>query len=82
MTSMSAHYVSKQISDHECEGERFGTDGFPMQCNDTPVFELAHSNGKSLHICEYHIQFYWNAWPPFREAVRDLWPVVEQRRVR
>ena len=30
---------------------------------------------------EYHIQFYWNAWPPYREAMRDLWSVVVQRRV-
>jgi hypothetical protein len=72
----SGHYVSKQLN-RECEGERFGTEGFPIQCNDNPVFELVHSNGKSIHICEYHLQFYWNAWPPFRDAVRDIWPVEQ-----
>lgn len=34
-----------------------------------------HSIGHSLYICEYHIQFYWNAWTSFRDAVRDIWPV-------
>ena len=82
MTLMnSGHYVSKRLSNGECEGERFGPYGFPIVCSDTPVLELVHSNGKSVHICEYHIEFYWNAWPSFREAVRDVWP-VEQQRVR
>jgi hypothetical protein len=78
MSIMSANlYISRRVSDRACEGERFGGDGLPVRCEDTPVFELLHSNGRALHICEYHIQFYWNAWPPFRNAVRDIWPVVK-----
>src|SRR5215472_8066492 len=57
----SGYYVSRRISNEQCEGERFAADGFPLQCDHTPVFELVHSNGRSLHICEYHIEFYWNA---------------------
>jgi hypothetical protein len=68
-------YTSKTLSSTRCQGERFGTDGFPQLCDGTPVWDLAHSNGRTLHICEYHIEFYWNAWPPFRDAVRDIWPV-------
>jgi len=73
----SGHYASRRISNKQCESERFGADGFPSQCDDTPVFELVHSNGQSLHICEYHIEFYWNVWPPFRDAVRGIWPVKQ-----
>jgi hypothetical protein len=73
----SGHYVSRRISNKQCEGERFGADGFPSQCADTPVFELVHSNGQSQHICESHIEFYWNAWLPFRDAVRGIWPVKQ-----
>ena len=65
------------MSEKGCEGEKCGSDGFPAQCEDTPVFELMHSNGRTLHVCEYHIQFYWNAWLPFREAVRDIWPLKQ-----
>jgi hypothetical protein len=74
---MSAHdrYTSRLISGKPCQGERFGNDGFPQSCSDTPVWELVHSSGRSLHICEYHIEFYWNAWLPFRTAIRDIWPV-------
>jgi hypothetical protein len=71
----TGRYVSKKLSERACEGERFGAEGFPIECEETPVFELMHSSGRSFHICEYHIEFYWNAWPPFREAVRDIWPV-------
>ena len=71
----AGRYVNKKLSDQPCEGERFGAEGLPIRCDDTPVFQLMHSNGRALHICEYHIQLYWNLWPPFRNAVRDIWPV-------
>lgn len=75
----SGGYVAKKLSNRGCEGERFGAEGVPIQCNDTPVFELVHSNGKSLHVCEYHIEVYWNTWLSFRDAVRDIWPVEQHR---
>jgi len=53
----TGRYISRRVSETACEGERFGADGFPIKCEDTPVFELMHSNGHALHICEYHIQF-------------------------
>jgi hypothetical protein len=71
----ASRYLSKKVSQRACEGERFGEEGFPIRCEDTPVFDLLHSNGRSLHVCEYRLQFYWNAWPPFRNAARDIWPV-------
>jgi hypothetical protein len=73
----TGRYISRKVSEKTCEGERFGADGFPVKCEETPAFELMHSNGCALHICEYHIQFYWNGWPPFRNAVRDIWPVKQ-----
>ena len=72
-------YIESKPSNQPCEGKRFGADGFPGKCEDSPVFELVHANGKSFHICEYHIEFYWNAWPPFRDAVREIWPVRKPR---
>jgi hypothetical protein len=71
----TSRYVSKKLSEKACEGERIGAEGFPIKWEETPVFELMHSNGRGLPICEYHIEFYWNAWPPFCDAVRDIWPV-------
>ena len=68
-------YTSRRLSHKPCEGERFGKDGLPLSCDETPVWELLHSNGRTLHICDYHIESYWNAWPPFRNAIRDIWPV-------
>lgn len=73
--SADTRYTSISISNQPCAGETFGADGFPERCKDTRVFELSHSNGKKLHLCEYHIECYWNVWLPFREAIRDIWPV-------
>ena len=70
----TGRYTFRRVSEKACEGERFGADGLPVQCEDTPVFELIHSNGRSLNVCEYHIEFYRNALTSFREAVRDIWP--------
>jgi hypothetical protein len=76
MSAMNTgRYISSKMSDKPYEGERFADDGFPIKCEDAPVFELMHSNGRSVRFCEYHIQYHWNAWPPFRNAVRDIWPV-------
>src|SRR5262249_18452695 len=72
---MNGRYVSRKISNQQCKGKRFSNEGLPIRCEETPVFELVHSNGQSIHVCEYHIEFYWNAWPSFRDAVRDIWPV-------
>ena len=36
----------------KCEGERFGNEGFPIKCEDHPVFELVHSSGRSLHLAK------------------------------
>lgn len=71
----TGRYTSRKVSERHCQGERFGDEGPPIKCEDTPVFELMNSSGSALHICEYHIEFYWNAWLPFRNAVRDIWPV-------
>ncbi len=71
-------YASLKVSGAPCEGERFGPDGFPLErCEDAPVFELVHSSGRKLHLCEYHIEIYWNLWQSFRTAVRDIWPVKQ-----
>lgn len=74
----AGRYTSINVSDEPCEGERFAPDGFPQKCEDTPVFELVHSIGRRLHVCEYHIECYWNLWLPFRDAIRDLWPVKKR----
>jgi len=47
-------YTSSKVSDEACQGEKFAPDGFPYPCDDTRVFELSHSNGRKLYICEYH----------------------------
>ena len=70
-------YVSRQISDKPCQGERFGADGLPQSCGDTPVWKLVHSSGRSMFICEYHVELYWNIWLPFRDAVRDIWQMAQ-----
>jgi hypothetical protein len=36
------------------------------------VLELSHSNGHKLHLCEYHIQCYWNFWPTFQTHWNDF----------
>lgn len=79
--STAGKYTSIQIINAPCQGERFGPDGFPLErCKDTPVFQLTHSSGRSLHLCEYHIEIYWNLWLPFRDAVRNVWPVQQPLR--
>jgi len=50
-------YTSKRLSKKACDGERFAKDGFPQACEETPVYELDHSNGRTLRVCEYHIEF-------------------------
>jgi hypothetical protein len=54
--------------------------GFPQECDRDPVFELSHSSGRSFHLCEYHIECYWNFWTSFRDAIRDIWPVEMSRK--
>lgn len=68
-------YTSLQVSNSSCEAQAFGPDGFPQKCDEMPVWALEHSSGRKFHICEYHLQCYWNFWLPFRNAVRDIWPV-------
>jgi hypothetical protein len=72
-------YVAIKPCEELCEGETFDAGGFPKKCNETRVLELSHSNGQKLHLCEYHIQCYWNFWPTFRDAIRDIWPVTQRR---
>ena len=67
-------YKSIEPRETPCEGETFAPDGFPEKCKSTRVFALTHTNGRKLHLCEYHIECYWNIWPPFRDAIRDIWP--------
>jgi len=57
------------VSNQPCAGETFGPEGFPDKYKNTYVFELLHSNGKKLHLCECHIECYWNFWPSFRDAI-------------
>lgn len=73
-------YTSIEISERPCSGETFASNGFPERCTNDSVFELTHANGRTLHLCEYHIECYWNFWPTFRDAIRDLWPVRLQSR--
>jgi len=68
-------YTSLTVNDSPCEAQAFGADGFPKRCDGAPVWKLEHSNGGTFHICEYHIECYWNFWLSFREAVREIWPV-------
>jgi hypothetical protein len=79
MMTTENRYTSINVSNHSCAGETFGPDGFPERCKNTRVFELSHSNGQKLHLCEYHIECYWNFWPSFRDAVREIWPVRQRR---
>ena len=58
-------YTSSKVSDEACQGEKFAPDGIPYPCDDTRVFELLHSNGRKLYICEYHTECYWSFWRPF-----------------
>lgn len=79
---MKDRYTSIKASNRDCEGERFGPNGFRQRCEDKPVFKIHHANGQTLHICEYHVECYWNFWPTFREAIRDIWPVRQGARLR
>jgi hypothetical protein len=74
MTAASNNqYVAVKPSERPCEGLAFDAAGFPEECAEVRVFELRHSNTKKIYLCEYHIQCYWNFWPTFRDAVRDVW---------
>jgi hypothetical protein len=73
--SEGGKFIGKKISTSVCTAQHFGLDGLPCQCDQDPVWELTHSNGRSFHICEYHIEVFWNVWLSFRSAVRDLWPI-------
>ena len=73
----SGKYITKNISQSECTAQDFGADGLPCQCNREPVWELVHSDGRSFHVSEYHIEVCWNTWLGFRDAVRDLWPFAK-----
>ena len=70
-------YALIRVVDQPGQGKRFDADGLRQKCEDTPVFEPTHSSGRKLRVCEYHIQVYWNAWPTFRVAARDIWPVKQ-----
>jgi hypothetical protein len=73
-------FIAITLCDKPCEGETFNAEGFPEKCKDARVFELSHSNGHKIHLCEYHIQCSWSFWPTFRDAVRDIWPVRQRHR--
>jgi hypothetical protein len=68
-------YISMTVCESQCEGQDFAPDGFPKKCDRSPVWELSHSNGMHIRLCEYHIECYWSYWHQFRDAVRDVWPV-------
>ncbi|MGA3125642.1 MAG: hypothetical protein ABSD13_02925 [Candidatus Korobacteraceae bacterium] len=70
-----SHYISMTVSNAQCSAQHFGSNGLPCQCNETPVWELLHSSGQSVQLCEYHIECFWNMWPGFREAIRGTWPI-------
>ena len=71
----TGRYIQMKLVDKPCEGQLIDQSGLPVACTDERVFELLHSNGKSFHLCEYHIEVLWGVWLPFREAIRDIWPV-------
>jgi hypothetical protein len=73
--SSGNQYTSIAPTEKHCEGETFASDGYPEKCGNDRVFQLTHSTGRTLHLCEYHIECYWNFWPTFRAAIRDIWPV-------
>jgi len=69
-------YVAQKLSERDCAAQHFDAEGLPQHCSQKPVWELVHSAGQSFHICEYHIEVFWNTWSSFREAVRDVWPLA------
>lgn len=71
-------YVAIAPCELPCDGETFNAQGVPEKCRETRVLELSHSNGRKLHLCEYHIECYWSFWLTFREAIRDVWPVRQR----
>jgi hypothetical protein len=73
--SNAEKYIARRISPADCAAQDFGSDGLPRQCAQQPVWELVHSQGRSFHVCEYHIEVFWNVWLEFRDAVREVWPV-------
>ena len=74
MSHGDGRYVSRKSSDSGCEAKDVGRDGVAEECDRQPVWELEHSNGCHLHICEYHVECYRNYTPAFREAIREIWP--------
>jgi hypothetical protein len=68
-------YVSCKHAEASCETKETGPDGTAGECDRQPVWQFQHSSGRTLHICEYHIECNRNFWPAFREAVQDIWPV-------
>jgi hypothetical protein len=75
MKETSGKYVAIRASEADCAAQHIGTEGLPTQCHQRPVWELTHANGQKFNLCEYHIECYWGMWLPFRDAVRDIWPV-------
>jgi hypothetical protein len=73
-TQTESRYISIKVCNAECSAQHFGSDGLPCQCTETPVWELQHSSGRNVHLCEYHIECFWNMWLSFRDAVRGIWP--------
>ena len=72
--TVEPRYTSVKISDKRCEAQHFGADGLPQPCAEDRVFELCHSSGRCIHLCEYHVECYWNFWTSFRNAIREIWP--------
>jgi hypothetical protein len=75
--SNTEKYLTRKISQSDCAAQDFGRDGLPLQCDRKPVWELVHSEGRTFHVCEYHIEVFWNMWLGFRDAVRDVWPFAK-----
>jgi hypothetical protein len=72
---MSAAYLSAIRGNLPCSALNVDESGLASACDNTPVWELKHSRGQSVSLCEWHIEFYWNYIPAFRSAVRDVWPL-------
>ena len=67
--------AGRYVSNSEFTAQHFGEEGLPVKCGQTPVWELRHSSGQSIYLCEYHVECFWGVWTRFRDAVRDVWPV-------
>ena len=66
----AARYISESLSNQQCEGERFGAEGFAIHCEDTPVFELGSRAQAELASLPYSLHIAAVGSQPLRADFR------------